>query len=401
MIVGDRSATIFPRNGELACGHTYYVTIDAGAFLAGTEPCAGLDRPTAWRFTTKAAPPAPGTTRLTVAADGSGDFCTVQGALDFIPKGNNRPTTILLRPGLYTEMVFFTDKNAITLLGENRRQCVIAYATNDRFNPAGGNPYAQRSNPSGEPLVGGHIYHRGVFLAHQVTDLTLANLTIRNTTPHGGSQAEAIILNGGPAAHAVLAGVDLYSYQDTLQINGQAYLRDCHIEGDVDFLWGRGPCFFEHCTLRELHSRAYYTQIRNPATNHGYVFLHCTFDGLPGVTDDYLSRIGTGRFPHSEVVLLHCVLGPAVNPVGWLLLGGREGDEHNPADIHFWEYDSRDERGRPVDTSRRMAGSRQLQEPADAATIADYRNPTWVLGGDWDPRTAPILTKAPVGPPSP
>ncbi|HTX65542.1 MAG TPA: pectinesterase family protein, partial [Opitutaceae bacterium] len=256
VILAGREATIHPKNGELAYGHTYCVTIDAGAFRLGDRDCAGVDAPTAWRFTTKAAPPAPGTTWLTVAADGTGDFCTVQGALDFIPEGNTTPTTIFLRKGTYTEMVFFTHKDAITLRGEDRQQCVIEYATNERFNPAGGNPYADSADPSAASHTRGHIYHRGVLLAHRVNDLTIANLTIRNTTPQGGSQAEAIILNGTPTARAILKDVDLYSYQDTLQINGQAYLRDCYIEGDVDFMWGTGPCYFEGCTCRALRSGA-------------------------------------------------------------------------------------------------------------------------------------------------
>jgi len=396
VIISDRQATIYPKNGVLAYGKTYSVAIQPGVFMTGPGHEPDRSPPVTWRFTTKAAAPAVGTRRLVVAADGTGDFCTVQGALDFIPDGNTTPTTIFLRKGSYTELVFFTNKHAITLLGEDRQQCVIAYATNDRFNPASGNPFGSTTpNPSAEPRVGGHIYHRGVFLAHRVNDLTLANLTIRNTTPQGGSQAEAIIFNGTTTARAILKDVDLYSYQDTLQINGQAYLDHCYIEGDVDFMWGTGPCFFADCTAHSLRSGAYYTQIRNPGTNHGYVYLHCTFDGAPGVVGNYLSRIGTGRFPHSEVVLLDCVLSDAVGPVAWLFSGGREGNEHDPAEVHFWEFKSRRPDGQPVDASRRLAGSRQLKSPEDDALIASYRNPAFVLGGDWNPRLAPIFVTAP------
>ena len=400
IIISGRQATIYPKNGALAYGQTYCVTIQPGVFKDGSGNAADISLPTTWRFTTKATAPAAGTKRLVVAADGTGDFCTVQGALDFIPDGNTTPTTIFLRKGIYTEMIFFTDKHAITLLGEDRQQSVIAYATNDRFNPSSGNPFASNTpDPGAESRTGGRIYHRGVFLAHRVNDLTLANLTIRNTTPQGGSQAEAIIFNGTTTARAILKEVDLYSYQDTLQINGQAYLDHCYFEGDVDFMWGTGPCFFEDCTARSLRSGAYYTQIRNPGTNHGYVYLHCTFDGLSGIADNYLSRIGTGRFPHSEVVLLDCVLGNAVGPVAWLFSGGREGNEHDPADVHFWEFNSRRPDGQPVDPSRRLAGSRQLNSPEDDALIANYRNPVFVLGHDWNPKLAPIFAQSPVLPP--
>jgi pectin methylesterase-like acyl-CoA thioesterase len=392
VIISGREATLYPRNGALEYGHRYVVTADAGVFKIDGVESEALAQSAGWTFTTKAAPPARATTRLTVAADGSGDFCTVQGALDFIPDGNTTPTTIFIRHGTYTEIVFFSDKHAITLVGEDRAQTVIEYATNDRFNPSSSNPFAGANpNPSAAPH--GHVYHRGVFLAHRVNDLTIANLTIRNTTPQGGSQSEAIILNGTPNAHAVLKDVDLYSYQDTLQINGQAYLTGCYIEGDVDFMWGTGPCYFDHCTCRSLRSGAYYTQIRNPGTNHGYVYVDCTFDGAKGIMGNYLSRIGTGRFPHSEVVLIDCTLTAAVGPVAWQFQGGREGDPQNPADVHFWEFNSHDPAGRPVNTTYRLKGSRQLTQPADAATIANYRDPAFVLGGGWNPKSAAIFSR--------
>jgi pectin methylesterase-like acyl-CoA thioesterase len=358
VIVTGNEATIYPKNGALTYGKTYSVNIDPGAFK-GAE---GLRE---WRFSTKAAPPAPGAAKLTVAADGSGDFCTVQGALDFVPETSANRTTIFIRNGTYTELVFFAHKPKLTLTGEDRKQTIIQYANNAKFNPASDQ----------------HLYHRGAFMAHDCDDLVISNLTIRNTTPRGGSQAEALILHGTPRSRAVVSGVDLYSFQDTLQVNGQAYLENSYIEGDVDFMWGSGPCFFENCHCYGTRSKAYYTQIRNPASNHGYVYHHCTFDGPPGVANMYLSRIDPTRFPNSEVVLLDCTLGEAVNPAGWLL-----NNSQTAPDLYFWEYNSHDPSGKPVDTSKRLPASKQLKMPEDKKTIDDYSNPAFVLGENWDPR---------------
>src|SRR5208283_1609230 len=104
---------------------------------------------------------------------------------------------------------------AITILGEDRHRSVLVYPNNARFNPGNDNPYAPAGGAGAKPH---NLYHRGVFLADQADDLVLSHLTIRNSTPQGGSQAEAIILNGGAKARAILNDVDLYSYQDTLQI---------------------------------------------------------------------------------------------------------------------------------------------------------------------------------------
>lgn len=399
VLIADGEATLVPKPGALTYGHSYYVTIAAGAFKSGADTFSGLDQPTAWRFTTKPAAPAAGAKRLTVAADGTGDFCTVQGALDSIPDGSTTPITLFVRKGTYREIIFFTNKHGVTILGEDRRETIIAYANNAKFNASGGNPFAGRApNPSGEnPRQGGNVYRRGMFLAHRVNDFTLSNLTLRNLTPQGGSQAEALIVNGTTTARTIIKDVDFYSFQDTIQINGQAYLTGCFIEGDVDFMWGTGPSFFENCTARTVRSGAFYTQIRNPATNHGFVYLRCTFEGAPGVTDNFLSRIEPHRFPHSEVVLVDCVLGPSVGAVGWQLQPPPKGTP--PAattdDLQFWEANSRDAAGEPSNVSQRLSASRQLRFPADAALIADYRNPTFVLGSNWNPRAAPIFNPEP------
>ncbi len=394
VLITEREVTLFPPPGALAYGHRYYVTADPGALKISTEMSTALESPSAWCFTTKSAPPAAGASRLVVAADGSGDFSTVQAALDYIPAGNTAPVTIFVRKGTYREIIFFTDKHGVTILGEDRRATILAYPNNAKFNGSGGNPFAGRTpNPSGEaPKRGGNIYRRGMFLAHRVNDFTLANLTLHNTTPQGGTQAEALIVNGTTTARTIIKDVDFYSFQDTIQLNGQTYLSNCFIEGDVDFMWGTGPSFFENCTARSRRSGAYFTQIRNPATNHGFVFVRCTFEGSPGVTDNFLSRIEPHRFPHSEVVLLDCVLGPAVGAVGWQLQPGPAVTPSGAtADLQFWEHNSRAPTGEPVAVSGRHPASRQLQSPSDDALIADYRNPTFVLGSNWQPRRAPIF----------
>ena len=100
LIASDNTVALFPRPGVLGYGKTYHVTLPAGVFRTA-DGTAGPDQPITWHFTTKSAPPPVGAARLTVAADGSGDFCTVQGALDFIPDGNTKPVTVFVRKGTY------------------------------------------------------------------------------------------------------------------------------------------------------------------------------------------------------------------------------------------------------------------------------------------------------------
>ncbi len=382
LITGNEAAIYL--SAPLAYGKSYYVKADAGAFKDQPFEAIAKMGDKAWQFSTKAAAPSPadvaGTKRITISADGSADFCTVQGAIDSVAAGNTTPTTLFIKNGTYQEIIAFTGKNFLTFLGEDRKKTIIAYAVNDKFSTT---PPRGATAPTGG---NGGIYRRGVLMAQRVTDLTLANMTIRNTTPKGGTQAECIILNGGRDGHTVVTNVDLYSYQDTLQINGQAYVSNCYIEGDVDFMWGNGPTFFENVEAKALSSGRYFTMIRNPATNHGFIYKDCIFDGADGITGNVLARIAPAQWPASEVGLINCVVTDAVGPVAWQAPG-------EAPNLRFWEYNSHGPDGKPVDVSKRLPASKQLTMPQDAEAIKNYSDPVWVLGGNWNPKDAPIFKK--------
>ena len=88
VIITGTTAAIYPHLGVLTSNQTYYVTVDAGTFTDTNGALfAGITDTNAWRFTTKPTGPA-NPTNLVVAADNSGDFLTVQGAVDFIPANN-------------------------------------------------------------------------------------------------------------------------------------------------------------------------------------------------------------------------------------------------------------------------------------------------------------------------
>ncbi|MBI5770921.1 MAG: Ig-like domain-containing protein [Verrucomicrobia bacterium] len=348
IIIAGQTATIFPRAGVLAYGQTYYVLIDAGVFA----DFAGIADQTAFRFTTRAAGPAVGATALTVAGDGSGDFCTVQGAIDFVPRNNPARTTITVKRGTYQEIVYLgSAKPFITLRGEDRAATVITYANNANFNSG----------------------NNRTMVACDAADFVLENITLRNATPKGGSQAEAIRGNG---QRCVFDRVTLSSYQDTLLWNGSLFVTDSLIEGDVDFMWGGGACFFQRCELRAL-SNGYYAQVRNSQTGKGNVYVDCRLTAAAGVTSSVLARIDpragvANTWPFSQVVFLNCAMGPHITAAGWQLDGGAT----TAPDLQFWEFKSTDLNGAPLDVTRRLSSSRQL----DDATAAQYRSPQFVLG---------------------
>ena len=144
--------------------------------------------------------------RIVVAADGSGDFRTVQGAVDFAEAHREKPVVIFVRKGRYEELVRVgREKRHVHLVGEDRKGTVIAFTNNEKLNTG----WIQRS-----------------VLGVEGDDFVLENLTVQNTTPYKGSQAEAVTLN---AERCVLRHADFLSFQDTLNLSGRVYVTDCYI----------------------------------------------------------------------------------------------------------------------------------------------------------------------------
>ena len=351
VLISSNTAVICPHLGILRYGQAYRVTVGAGVFQ-------GITNELNWTVRTRPAGPEADAARLIVAADGSGDFCTVQGAVDFVPAGNTRPREIFIRNGVYEEIVYVTNKHRLAFRGQDRHRTIIQYANNENFNYRGlpRNLYRQTFGVSAD-------------------DFTLENLTVRNTTPRRGSQAEALRIDGQRCA---VRNADFFSFQDTLKLSGTVFVSGCYVEGDVDFIWGYGACFFTNCEIKCVSSGACVTQIRNDESRFGDVFVDCRLTRAPGVTNATLSRIEVGRFPYSHVAWINCAMDDHIRPDAWRCTPGPNPLDH----LRFWEYRTTELSGSAlVDVSRRAATSRQLTAD-EAALMRDARH---ILAG-WAPQ---------------
>ena len=292
---------------------------------------------------------------LVVAPDGSGDFTTIQAAVDAVPVDSAERTTILVRRGTYAELVVVPrEKKNLTVRGADRRGTIIAATNNAQLNPR----------------------RREMFSA-EADDFVLENITLHNTPPRGGSQAEAIRVR---ADRVVLRDCDFKSFQDTLRLDGRVYVRDGSVEGDVDYVWGGGTVYFDRCTFHSVNN-GYLVQSRNGAGALGYIFVDCRFTAAPHVERCMLARIDPVRFPHSQVAFINSAMGPHVAAAGWQLDKAPGADAPGPAArIRFGEFQSTDLAGNRLDVSARLPASRQVT--ADEAT--QLRNVGSTLGG-WRP----------------
>jgi hypothetical protein len=377
IIVHGNTASISLHNNVLRYGRKYIVQMEPSVLTFSEGAFAGYASDNAWTFSTKAAPPRADVDRVVVAADGSGDFNTVQGAADFAPDKPARRVTIFIKNGTYEEIVFIRNKTNLTFRGEDRDKVQVGYANNSAFNP---------------PQPGPN--RRCAFTLYESTDIQLENFSVNN---YAYGQAEALLIYG---SRNIVSNMNIKGSGDALNLRGSVYITDSTIIGDGDTILGVGPAFFNHC---EIQSIGPFMWIRNTDENHGNVFLNSTFiarerpaprqaatptpappANAPAPVGSVLARLPNNNginYPYAEAVLINCRL-KGIPAIGWGPL------ENETSNMHLWEFNSTDMDGKPIDSTQRHAVSRQLTATADAQTIANYSNPAYVLGG-W----TPVLTK--------
>jgi pectinesterase len=376
VIIHDSTATIYLHNNLLEYGKAYYVQIDPGVLMLPDRSFNGIAGKSEWTFITKYLPPQPGTENLIVSDDGTGDFSTVQGAIDFIPDFNLKPVTISIKNGMYEEIVYFRNKSNISIIGEDKDKVVVFYANNEVFNP---HPLTVLTNE----MPGTFPSRRAAFAVDNSSKINLINFTIK-TTCFG--QAEGLLVNG---KEIIVSKVNIIGSGDALQSNGSVFYIDTRIQGDGDAILGRGPAFFKNC---EIISSGPFMWIRNTAENHGNIFVNCKFKA-PGAREVEIARAPTNggkNYPFAEAVLINCELA-GISPLGWGPIGGET------TNIHYWEYNSTSLKdGKPINPGGRHPGSRQLTMGKDAEIISNYSIPAYVLGG-WAPKMAPLILTQPEG----
>nr|BFE72996.1 hypothetical protein GCM10020092_062970 [Actinoplanes digitatis] len=181
--------------------------------------------------------------------------------MDAVPPGTGTRFTIDIRPGVYAGQVIVpADKPNILLRGRGADPGRVVI-TDDRA--------------SGTPRPDGGTW--GTSGSASVTvdaaDFTATNLTFANSfdeAAHPEITARQAVALLSRADRLVFDNVRFLGNQDTLYLNSPAaavpsriYLHRCYVEGDVDFVFGRGTAVFDRCRIHSL--------TRGSTTNNGYV----------------------------------------------------------------------------------------------------------------------------------
>ncbi len=321
--------------------------------------------------------------KFVIARDGSGDFDSIQAAVDAVPLDNRTETILEIREGVYEgRLIVHRDHVCLRGVGDPARVILTGIGSAKDLFPDG--------------------RERETFLSFTVLvtgdDVTLENLTIRNEAGDGRKvgQAVALYLAGD---RDVCRGCRLEARQDTLfcgptmplverdiaprvslaesvpavnepsETHGRAYFENCRIQGDIDFIFGSYRCWFEKCTLFMNARGGWYTAPNTPENQPwGFVFHGCL---LTGECNPGEAKLGRPWRKYGRTVFLSCEMDEHVSPRGF-----EDWDETRVVTGRMGEWDTR---GARADQSTRHPAQKRLTAE-EAAGIT----PAAVLEG-WVP----------------
>jgi pectinesterase len=291
-----------------------------------------------------------------VAADGSGQFRSLQDAIAAAPSGRpGRPWIIHVRPGTYRERLYVQrEKPFLALVGEDAEKTIITFDL-----------HANMPGTDGKPIG----TFRTATAQIDADDFTAEGLTFENAAGPVG-QALAIRVDGDRAA---FRNCRFVGWQDTVLLNrGRQYFEACSISGHVDFIFGAATAFFDRCAI-VVRRDGYVTAASTPEdAAHGFVFSRCT---LRGESPEVRAYLGRPWRSFASVAFVATEMSEVVRPEGW----------HNwnrPEREKTARYTEHGTTGTGASPGRRVPWARALSTQEAAALTSAA-----VLGGadGWDP----------------
>ena len=289
---------------------------------------------------------------IVVSRDGTGNFRTLQEAIESARAFMDYTVTIYVKNGVYKEKVIVPSwVENIDIIGEDRDKTIITYDDHANINKMG--------------------TFRTYTVKVEGSDITFKNLTIENNAAQLG-QAVALHTEGD---RLKFINCRILGNQDTIYTGAKftrLYFKDCYIDGTTDFIFGSSTALFEDCIIHSKRN-SYVTAASTPKeAKYGYVFKHCKLTAEPGVDKVYLGRPWR---PYAYTLFIECELGKHIVLAGW----HNWGKQSNEETARYMEYKNT---GEGANASERVAWSKQLtKKEAETVTVdAIFRTQS-----DWNP----------------
>ena len=284
---------------------------------------------------------------IVVSRDGTGNFRTLQEAIESARAFMDYTVTIYVKNGVYKEKVIVPSwVENIDIIGEDRDKTIITYDDHANINKMG--------------------TFRTYTVKVEGSDITFKNLTIENNAAQLG-QAVALHTEGD---RLKFINCRILGNQDTIYTGAKftrLYFKDCYIDGTTDFIFGPSTALFEDCIIHSKRN-SYVTAASTPKeAKYGYVFKHCKLTAEPGVDKVYLGRPWR---PYAYTLFIECELGKHIVLAGW----HNWGKQSNEETARYMEYKNT---GEGANASERVAWSKQLtKKEAEAVTCLLYTSPS-------------------------
>lgn len=235
---------------------------------------------------------------IRVNQDGSGEFKTINDAINSIPQGNTKRVILSIGAGEYVEKIKI----------DRSKPFITFYGSPDAMpNVTFGGTAKEYGTVDSATLIVESDYFMAV-------NIIIANSSPRPDGKREGAQAAALRISGTKAA---FYNCKIIGFQDTLcDDRGNHFFKDCHIQGTVDFIFGSGKSLYLSTELRAMgdtgltvitaHAR------ESASEDNGFAFVHCTIEGSGNGT--YLGRAWKNS---PRVVYAYTTMGNVVNRAGW------------------------------------------------------------------------------------
>lgn len=327
---GIKKSSIMDISQERRAGYGWY----------NTEPNTVLKRYPDWKKSLKPNPK--DTYNVTVAKDGSGDYTSIQDAINNSKSFPYDRITILVKKGTYIEKIHVYEWNPkITIIGEDRDETIILY--NDYFNSIN--------------LGRNSTFHTATLLV-EGNYTQLKNLTIKNTAGPVG-QAIALSIN---ANACVVENCTILGNQDTVYLTGEnhkQWFKNCLITGTTDFIFGNATALFTDCEIKSKSDSYITAASTEKGSDFGFVFKNCSLTASKEIHKVYLGR--PWRL-HAKTAFINCNLGDHIRNEGWHNWNKTEAE----TSTFYAEYENS---GAGASTKNRVHWSHQLSKK-DAKTYS-------------------------------
>ncbi|ANF49938.1 pectin esterase [Chryseobacterium glaciei] len=296
--------------------------------------------------------------KITVAKDGSGDFTSIQKAINSIRDLGPAEALIFIKSGTYNEKIVIpSSKHKITLEGENKDNTII---TN--------NDFSGKLDSFNEKMTTFNSYT----LLVMGDDIKISNLTIQNSSCNEG-QAVSLHVEGD---RFIIKNSKILGCQDTIYSatnHSRQYFENCYIEGTTDFIFGQATVVFKNCTIKSLADSYITAAATESDRQYGFVFFNCQLTAKEGITKVYLGRPWR---PYAKTVFINTEMGKHILPEGWNPWKGDKMFPDKEKTAYYAEFGSKSDGG---NTTNRVNWSHQL-------TKKDLKNYTLEkIFNDWKP----------------